>query len=45
MCAVVGLQVRAFGVGLAAAHVVAGVRGDALPGPGAAAALWLGSLL
>lgn len=38
----VRLEVRALGVGLAAARVAAGVRGGALARPGAAAALGLG---
>lgn len=41
MCAVMSFEMRALCVGFAAAHVVARVRGDPLPGPGAAAAFGL----
>lgn len=44
MCPVVRFEVGALGVGFAAAHVVAGVRGHPLPGPGAPTALRLGFL-
>ena len=44
VCAVVSLEVRALGVGLPTACVVTRVCGDALPRPGAPAALGLGLL-
>lgn len=44
MCPVVRFEVGALGVGFPAAYVVARVRGDPLPWPGAPTALRLGFL-